>query len=55
LIVYEDFVVTVVLDVVVIVFVVAPAFCVLVFFIKLTPANRLVFTDACVRSLRAAA
>ena len=40
---------------VVVVFVKAPAFCVFVVFIKLTPDNRLVFNDAWVRSLRAAA
>jgi hypothetical protein len=52
LIVYEDLVVTFVF--VVTVFVIVAVFSVLVFFTKLTPDNRLVFIDACVRSLRAA-
>jgi hypothetical protein len=57
LIVYEDFVATVVFAfiVVVVVFVVAPTCCVFVVFTKLTPDNRLVFNELCVRSLRAAA
>jgi hypothetical protein len=56
LIVYEDFVDTVVLvSVLVVVFFSPPAvFSVLVFFIKLTPDNRLAFNDSCVRALRAA-
>ena len=57
MIVYDDFVDTVVLTavVVVVVFVAAPTFCVFVVLTKLTPDNRLVFNEACVRSLRAAA
>jgi hypothetical protein len=57
LIVYDDFVATVVFafTVVVVVFVVAPTFCVFVVFTRLTPDNRLVLNELCVRSLRAAA
>jgi hypothetical protein len=55
LIVYEDFVVTVVFVVVVVVLTAAPTCCVFVFLTKLTPANRLFLNEACVRSLRAAA
>jgi hypothetical protein len=57
LVVYDDFVETVVLVfvAVVVVFVTAPTFCVLVFLTKLMPDNRLAFNDACVRNLRAAA
>ncbi len=57
MIVYDDFVATVVFafTVVVVVFVVAPTFCVFVVFTRLTPDNRLVLNELCVRSLRAAA
>jgi hypothetical protein len=57
LVVYEDFVETVVLvfvAVVVVVLVPAPTVCVLVFLIKLTPDKRLAFNEAWVRALRAA-
>jgi hypothetical protein len=56
LVVYEDFVETVVLVfvVVVVVLVPAPTVCVLVFLIKLTPDKRLAFNEAWVRALRAA-
>ncbi len=57
MIVYEDFVDTVVFIfvAVVVVLTAAPTFCVFVVFIKLTPDNRLFLNEACVRSLRAAA
>ncbi len=56
MVVYEDFVETVVLVfvVVVVVLVPAPTVCVLVFLIKLTPDKRLAFNEAWVRALRAA-
>lgn len=55
MIVYDDFVDTVVFVVVVVVLTPAPTFCVLVDFTKLTPDNRLALNDAWVRALRAAA
>jgi hypothetical protein len=56
LIVYDDFDDTVVFVfiAVVVVLTAAPTCCVFVVLTKLTPDNRLVFIEACVRSLRAA-